>query len=164
MPGVHFQAKVLRRIQRVDEYKVYRAALEWDLEDSIVIDKRADFKSELRWKDRLEPYHHQVTNLLTFCRRLPVTLIADDVGLGKTISAGLVSSELVARYRISRILVVSPKLLGLQWKESSIRINIIYFATESKGGRSATRLEIFAALLGACFAIKHRSSRISEFL
>lgn len=92
MPGVHFQAKVLRRIQRVDEYKVYRAALEWDLEDSIVIDKRADFKSELRWKDRLEPYHHQVTNLITFCRRLPVTLIADDVGLGKTISAGLVSS------------------------------------------------------------------------
>lgn len=117
MPSANFQTKVLRRIQRADDYKVYRAALEWDLEDPIVIDKREDFKSELSWKDRLEPYHHQVTNLITFCRRLPVTLIADDVGLGKTISAGLIISELVARSRISKILVVCPKLLGPQWKE-----------------------------------------------
>ena len=57
------------------------------------------------------------TNLITFCRRLPVTLLADDVGLGKTISAGLIASELIARARISRILVVCPKLLGPQWRD-----------------------------------------------
>ena len=117
MPSANFQTKVLRRIQRAGDYQIYRAALEWDLEDPIVIEKREDLKSELRWRDRLEPYHHQVTNLITFCRRLPVTLIADDVGLGKTISAGLVISELVARSRISRVLVVCPKLLRPQWKE-----------------------------------------------
>ena len=61
-------------------------------------------------------YHHQVTNLITFCRRLPVTLLADDVGLGKTISAGLIVSELIARSRLSKILIVCPKLLGPQWK------------------------------------------------
>src|SRR6185437_8225481 len=64
----------------------------------------------------LEPYHHQVTNLITFCHRLPVTLLADDVGLGKTISAGLIASELIARARVSKILIVCPKLLGPQWK------------------------------------------------
>jgi superfamily II DNA or RNA helicase len=117
MPSANFQAKVLRRIQRPGDYQVYRAALEWDLEDPIVIEKREDLKSERSWGDRLQPYHHQVTNLITFCRRLPVTLIADDVGLGKTISAGLVISELIARSRISKILVVCPKLLGPQWKE-----------------------------------------------
>jgi superfamily II DNA or RNA helicase len=111
------QFKLLRRKSTPEEYRVYRAGLEWDLTDPIVIEKREDFKSEYLWRDRLEPYHHQVENLITFCRRLPVTLLADDVGLGKTISAGLVLSELIVRSRISKILVVCPKLLGPQWKE-----------------------------------------------
>src|SRR3984893_6778771 len=112
-----FQTKILRRSVVPDEYKLYRAALEWGLTDPIVIESRKDLKSEKRWGDHLEPYHHQVTNLITFCRRLPVTLLADDVGLGKTISAGLVVSELISRARISKILIVCPKLLGPQWQD-----------------------------------------------
>lgn len=112
-----FQSKVLRRQKTPEEYRVYRAGLEWDVTDPIVIDGPDDFKSTQRWRDRLQPYHHQVTNLITFCRRLPVTLLADDVGLGKTISAGLIASELIARVRVSKILIVCPKLLGPQWKD-----------------------------------------------
>ena len=112
-----FQTKILRRSADPDEYTLYRAALEWDLTDPIVIENRKDLKSEKRWQNQLKPYHHQVTNLITFCRRLPVTLLADDVGLGKTISAGLVVSELIARARVSKILIVCPKLLGPQWRE-----------------------------------------------
>jgi superfamily II DNA or RNA helicase len=44
-------------------------------------------------------------------------LIADDVGLGKTIEAGLVAQELILRYRARRILVVTPADLQRQWKE-----------------------------------------------
>lgn len=112
-----FQSRILHRAETPETYRLYKAALEWDLTDAIVIDSRDDLKSELRWRDRVEPYHHQITNLITFCRRLPVTLIADDVGLGKTITAGLVMSELLARSRVSRILIVCPKLLGPQWQE-----------------------------------------------
>jgi superfamily II DNA or RNA helicase len=112
-----FQSKVLQRAKSDHDFAVYRAALEWGLTDPIVIESRDDFKSEVRWKDRLEPFHHQVQNLITFCRRLPVTLLADDVGLGKTISAGLVASELIARNRVSKILIVAPKLLGPQWQD-----------------------------------------------
>jgi len=112
-----FQAKVLQRAKSDEDFALYRAALEWGLADPIVIETRDDFKSELRWKDRLEPFQHQVQNLITFCRRLPVTLLADDVGLGKTISAGLVASELIARNRVAKILIVAPKLLGPQWKD-----------------------------------------------
>jgi SNF2 family DNA or RNA helicase len=116
-PFSGFLTKILRKGFALDEYKLYRAALEWDLSDPIVIETRKDLKSEKRWVSRVEPYHHQVNNLITFCRRLPVTLLADDVGLGKTVSAGLVASELIARARVSRILIVCPKLLGPQWKD-----------------------------------------------
>ena len=111
------QTKTLRKAPDPSAYKLYRAAQEWDLIDPILIRDREDLRSEPKWRDHIEPYYHQISNLVTFCRRLPVTLLADDVGLGKTISAGLIASELMARHRVSKILVVCPKLLMPQWKE-----------------------------------------------
>ena len=44
-------------------------------------------------------------------------LIADDVGLGKTIEAGLILSELLLRRRIQRVLILTPASLRLQWRD-----------------------------------------------
>lgn len=44
-------------------------------------------------------------------------LIADDVGLGKTIEAGLVVQELILRHRVRSVLIVCPSSLQVQWKE-----------------------------------------------
>jgi SNF2 family DNA or RNA helicase len=105
------RVKTLKQTRNPEEYDLYKAALEWSLDDPIVIEDVNDLKSEYRWRNKVEPYHHQVTNLITFCRRLPVTLLADDVGLGKTISAGLIASELISRSRVSKILIVCPKII-----------------------------------------------------
>jgi len=43
-------------------------------------------------------------------------LIADDVGLGKTVEAGLVLEELMARGRVKKTLIVTPASLTLQWQ------------------------------------------------
>ena len=43
--------------------------------------------------------------------------IADDVGLGKTIEAGLIVRELLMRQRVRRIVVAAPPSVTLQWKE-----------------------------------------------
>lgn len=43
-------------------------------------------------------------------------LIADDVGLGKTIEAGLVIQELLLRHRARTVLVVCPASLQLKWQ------------------------------------------------
>lgn len=43
-------------------------------------------------------------------------LIADEVGLGKTIEAGLVWMELAARYKYNRFVVVCPKVLQEKWR------------------------------------------------
>lgn len=47
----------------------------------------------------------------------PRLLIADDVGLGKTIEAGLVYLELAARHRARRVLVVAPASICRQWRD-----------------------------------------------
>ncbi|MEW6750145.1 MAG: DEAD/DEAH box helicase [Candidatus Latescibacterota bacterium] len=47
----------------------------------------------------------------------PSLLVADDVGLGKTIEAGLAMLELMARRRADRILVVTPSGLLDQWQD-----------------------------------------------
>src|SRR5947209_18147495 len=44
-------------------------------------------------------------------------LIADDVGLGKTIEAGMTALELIIRHRARRILVVCPSSLQVQWRD-----------------------------------------------
>jgi SNF2 family DNA or RNA helicase len=44
-------------------------------------------------------------------------LIADDVGLGKTIEAGMVALELMIRHRARKMLIVCPSSLQIQWQE-----------------------------------------------
>lgn len=48
-------------------------------------------------------------------------LIADDVGLGKTIEAGLIMQELTARQRGTRVLIIVPASLQDQWKKEMQR-------------------------------------------
>lgn len=44
-------------------------------------------------------------------------LVADDVGLGKTIEAGLVTQELILRHRARTIVIVCPSSIQAQWKD-----------------------------------------------
>ena len=62
------------------------------------------------------PLPHQVAALARACSRDPIRcLLADEVGLGKTIEAGLVIKELTLRNRAARILIVAPRGLVTQW-------------------------------------------------
>lgn len=44
-------------------------------------------------------------------------LLADDVGLGKTIEAGLILTELLLRRRIQRVMILCPASLRKQWQQ-----------------------------------------------
>lgn len=132
---------VLRPAPTEEAYGLHRAALEWSLAAPIIINSAEDIKSRVNWRERFEPYEHQVQNLITFCRRLPVALLADDVGLGKTISAGLILGELMIRRRVSKALVICPKILMPQWEEELItKFGIeAYFCTGSEIRREIKR-------------------------
>ncbi len=65
---------------------------------------------------RVIPLPHQFRVLRQTMATFPVRkLLADEVGLGKTIEAGLVLKELKLRGMVQRVLVLTPKSLQLQW-------------------------------------------------
>jgi superfamily II DNA or RNA helicase len=54
-------------------------------------------------------------------------LIADDVGLGKTIEAGLILAELIIRRRLRRVLIITPASLKAQWRDEMREKFAIHF-------------------------------------
>jgi superfamily II DNA or RNA helicase len=67
---------------------------------------------------RIEPQLHQVYVAHRVLNKLaPRMILADEVGLGKTIEAGLILKELRARQVIDRVLVVCPASLQMQWHQ-----------------------------------------------
>ena len=78
--------------------------------------RREPISSPFHGSVRVEDY--QLVPLIKALRMPRVSLlIADDVGLGKTIEAGLILTELLLRRRIQRILVLTPASLRQQWRE-----------------------------------------------
>jgi superfamily II DNA or RNA helicase len=65
-----------------------------------------------------EPRPYQLVPLLMALRLDPIRLlIADDVGIGKTIEAGLIARELLDRGEIERLAVICPPQLAEQWQQ-----------------------------------------------
>ena len=71
----------------------------------------------------LEPLPHQITAVYdVMLPRQPLRfLLADDPGAGKTIMAGLLMKELIARGDLHRCLVVCPGSLAEQWQDELYR-------------------------------------------
>lgn len=88
----------------------------------------------------VEPRGYQLVPLLMALRLTTVRLlIADDVGIGKTIEAGLIARELLDRGEIARLAVLVPPHLVEQWqRELELRFNLQAVALTSA---SAARLE-----------------------
>ena len=67
----------------------------------------------------VEPLPHQITAVYeSMLPRQPLRfLLADDPGAGKTIMAGLLIRELIARGDLERCLIVCPGSLAEQWQD-----------------------------------------------
>lgn len=67
----------------------------------------------------VEPLPHQITAVYeSMLPRQPLCfLLADDPGAGKTIMAGLLIKELIARGDLQRCLIVCPGSLAEQWQD-----------------------------------------------
>jgi superfamily II DNA or RNA helicase len=104
---------------------------------------------------------HQLDAAL-FAFRAPLSrgaILADEVGLGKTIEAGLVISQLWAEHK-RRVLVITPAILRKQWQQELLEkfflpaqvIEAREFNTARKAGRSPLEPEGRICILSYHFA------------
>ncbi|HEV2235746.1 MAG TPA: SNF2-related protein [Ktedonobacterales bacterium] len=68
--------------------------------------------------DRLQPLGYQLQVAREVLRdKAPAAILADEVGMGKTIEAGLILKELSLRGVARSVLIIAPKALLPQWQE-----------------------------------------------
>ena len=103
-------------IRGLDDSKLFSAYLNTLKWNCVTSTNPRLFQSPFRAGIRIDAY--QLEPLRKALRLPRVNLfIADDVGLGKTIEAGLIARELLLRKRAKEIVVSAPPSMLLQWKE-----------------------------------------------
>jgi ATP-dependent helicase HepA len=96
---------------------------------------------------------HQLYVAQSATSRLPVrVLLADEVGLGKTIEAGLILQRLQLQAHASRVLILVPEALCVQWFVEMLRCFSIYCSlidseidTDSDGDTDLNDTRVFIA-------------------
>ena len=87
-------------------------------------------------------------------------LIADDVGLGKTVEAGLIARELLLRRRIDFIVIAAPPAMTIQWKdELEAKFGLSFEIIDRERIGEMRRLRGFSVnpwATGSRFIVSHR--------
>jgi superfamily II DNA or RNA helicase len=117
------------------------------------------FQSPFRAGIRLDAY--QLLPLRKALRLPRVNmLIADDVGLGKTVEAGLILRELLLRRRIDLVLVAAPPSMTLQWQdELEAKFGLSFDIIDRERLSDLRRLHGFSVnpwATGSRFILSHR--------
>lgn len=101
-------------------FEAYLHAVQWGAISQFDLDAQTGDAGRLQapFRSGIHVQDYQLDPLVRALQMPRVNLlIADDVGLGKTIESGLVAQELVLRHRARRILIICPAGLQVQWRE-----------------------------------------------
>jgi hypothetical protein len=82
----------------------------------------------------ITPWPHQIKILRRVAANFPKSfLIADEVGLGKTIETGLILRYLLVSQKVKRVLILAPASIQPQWHEELREKFNLHFWSYSKG-------------------------------
>jgi len=82
----------------------------------------------------IKPWPHQLKILRRVAANFPKSfLIADEVGLGKTIETGLILRYLLVSQKVKRVLILAPASIQPQWHEELREKFNLHFWSYSKG-------------------------------
>lgn len=111
---------------------------------------------------KIDKHWYQIETARKVLRQLGGrALLADEVGLGKTIEAGLICAEYIARGQIQSLLVLTPASLVSQWQlELSEKFNIDTVTTDSDARQQNpeefwTSTERIIASINTAKSVKH---------
>ena len=116
----------------------------------------------------VDPLPHQITAVYeaTLPRRPLRFLLADDPGSGKTIMAGLLIKELIARGDLQRCLIVCPGYLAEQWQNELCHRSHLPFEILTNDKLEGTRTgRASRSPAGGCFGVRRRltsATRLSK--
>lgn len=104
---------------RKENFNNFINAYRWSTVNKVNLNESEDNINLISpWQSAIQVEDYQLYPLLKALLMPRISLLlADDVGLGKTIEAGLIISELVARSRLKRAMIICPASLQIQWKE-----------------------------------------------
>lgn len=106
-----------------DKFAAYINAIRWNLVTST---NPKLFQSPHRAGIQVMTYQLEPLRKALHLPRVNL-FIADDVGLGKTIEAGLILRELIMRQKVKRILIASPASVMTQWQtEMEVRFGLTF--------------------------------------
>lgn len=111
--GENWDAIAKRGLDEPDIFSAYLNTLKWNC---VTATNPELFQSPFRAGIKLEAYQLEPLRKALLLPRVNL-FIADDVGLGKTIEAGLIARELLLRKRAKEIVVSAPPSMLQQWKE-----------------------------------------------
>ncbi|MCE0498491.1 MAG: DEAD/DEAH box helicase [Methylacidiphilales bacterium] len=127
---VVFETRAGRRLESLPVSRLERAASPWEkLKEGRFDDPKDFLLRQLAWqfalgntggeltnsRTQLLPHQILLTHELVRMTRRRV-LIADEVGLGKTVETGMIIRELIARHEASRVLILTPAGLVKNWQ------------------------------------------------
>jgi SNF2 family DNA or RNA helicase len=118
---------------------------------------------------QFSPFDYQLRAAQTMLRRFRGRgMFCDEVGLGKTIEAGLVIKEYLTRNVIQRVMVVTPAALVEQWREElSAKFGLPGFVTtgdpefRAAGAEAWERFPLLIVSLATARRAEHRA-RLAE--
>ena len=96
-------------------FAAYLHALRWN---TVTATNPKLFQAPYRAGIKIEAYQLEPLRKALLLPRVNL-FIADDVGLGKTIEAGLIVRELLIRQKVRRIVISAPPSVVLQWTAAS---------------------------------------------
>jgi SNF2 family DNA or RNA helicase len=113
LSGEAWEAIAKRGFDERELFAAYLHTLRWNCVTST--DPRL-FQAPFRAGIRLDAYQLEPLRKALLLPRVNL-FIADDVGLGKTIEAGLIARELLLRKKVREIIVACPPSMLLQWQD-----------------------------------------------
>ncbi|WP_019122790.1 DEAD/DEAH box helicase [Brevibacillus massiliensis] len=95
------------------KWELFQLALE--AEEALAV-KEFDQLQALKYLPHVKPYPHQISTAEKVLNEMRGrAILADEVGLGKTIEAGLIMKEYMVRGLAKKILILVPASLVIQW-------------------------------------------------